>query len=267
MVFNLGVIGGGVMAEAIVSRLLQKKIYSANNIIISDPLPNRRQFWQDQYSVATTENNQEILDNSEIILLAIKPQILSKVVGDLTFNLNEKPLILSILAGVSLEKLGHSFPEYPIVRVMPNTPAMVGEAMTAISVNEKVSNSQLDCTMTLFSAIGSVIQVQEYLMDAVTGLSGSGPAFVAIMIEALADGGVASGLPRSIALQLATQTVLGTAELVKQKNLHPAILKDQVTSPGGTTIEGVAQLEKNGFRNAVICAVTSAYKRSQQLGG
>lgn len=264
--FNLGVIGGGVMAEAIVSRLLQKKIYLTNNIIISDPLPSRRQFWQEQYSVSTTENNQEILDNSEIILLAIKPQILSKVVADLTLNLDKKPLILSILAGVSLAKLGHSFPEYPIVRVMPNTPAMVGEAMTAISANEKVSNSQLDSTMTLFSAIGSVIQVQEYLMDAVTGLSGSGPAFVAIMIEALADGGVASGLPRSIALQLATQTVLGTAELVKQKNLHPAILKDQVTSPGGTTIEGVAQLEKNGFRNAIISAVTSAYKRSQELG-
>ncbi len=264
--FKLGVIGGGVMAEAIISRLLKEKIYSSSSIIVSDPQISRRQFWHDQYSVTTTEDNQHILDNCEILLLAIKPQIFENVVSSLNLNLHEKPLVLSILAGVSLEKLAHHFPEYPIVRVMPNTPAIVGEAMTAISPNEKVTSLQLDLTLSLFHSIGSVIQIQESLMDAVTGLSGSGPAFVALMIEALADGGVASGLPRSIALELATQTVLGTAQLVKHKNLHPAILKDQVTSPGGTTIAGVAQLEKNGFRHAVISAVTTAYKRSQELG-
>lgn len=264
--FKLGVIGGGVMAEAIVSRLLQKNIYSANSIIIGEPNLSRRQFWHDQYSVTTTEDNQHILDNCEILLLAIKPQIFSNVVSSLNLNIHQKPLILSILAGVSLDKLASYFSEYAIVRVMPNTPAIVGEAMTAISANEKVTSLQLDLTLSLFDAIGSVISIPESLMDAVTGLSGSGPAFVALMIEALADGGVASGLPRSIALELATQTVLGTAELVKQTNLHPAILKDQVTSPGGTTIAGVAQLEKNGFRHAVISAVTTAYKRSQELG-
>lgn len=264
--FKLGVIGGGVMAEAIISRLLQEKTYDSSSVIVSEPEISRRQFWQDQYSVATTEINQDIINNSEILLLAIKPQILPEVVSNLNLDIEKKPLVLSILAGVSLEKLADYFPEYPIVRVMPNTPAMVGEAMTAISPNHQVTSLQLDLTMSIFRAIGAVVQVQESLMDAVTGLSGSGPAFVALMIEALADGGVASGLPRSIALELATQTVLGTAQLVKQKNLHPAILKDQVTSPGGTTIAGVAQLEQNGFRHAVICAVTNAYKRSQELG-
>ncbi|BAQ66708.1 pyrroline-5-carboxylate reductase [Geminocystis sp. NIES-3709] len=266
MSFKLGIIGGGVMAEAIISRLLQNNIYSADSIIVSEPLSSRRQFWQDQYGVSTTGNNQDILDNSEVLLLAIKPQIFNLVISNLHFNSGQKPLILSILAGVSLAKLANGFPDFPIVRVMPNTPAMVGQAMTALSPNKMVTETQLNVTLSLFSAIGSVISVPEYLMDGVTGLSGSGPAFVALMIEALADGGVASGLPRSIALQLATQTVLGTAELIKQQNLHPAILKDQVTSPGGTTIAGVAQLEENGFRHAVISAVTAAYKRSQELG-
>ncbi|WP_373481157.1 pyrroline-5-carboxylate reductase [Geminocystis sp.] len=267
MSLKLGVIGGGVMAEAIISCLIEKNIYSSSDIIISEPSVNRRQFWQEKYGVITTAENQQILDNSDVIILGIKPQILSTVISNLTLNSQEKkPLIISILAGVSLDKLAQGFPQFPLVRVMPNTPAIVGEAMTAITPNNLVSENQLSLTLSLFKAIGSVIEIPEYLMDAVTGLSGSGPAFVALMIEALADGGVASGLPRVIALELATQTVLGTAQLVKQKNLHPALLKDQVTSPGGTTIAGVAQLEKNGFRNAIISAVTAAYKRSQELG-
>ncbi|MBL1210560.1 pyrroline-5-carboxylate reductase [Geminocystis sp. GBBB08] len=267
MSFKLGVIGGCVMAEAIISRLIKNNIYTPSQVFISEPSVDRRQFLQEKYSVITTEKNQEILDNSEIIILAIKPQIFSTVITDLTLNLGlKKPLIISILAGVSLAKLTQGFADFPIVRVMPNTPAIVGEGMTAVSPNNFVSESQLKVTLSIFAAIGSVIEVPEYLMDAVTGLSGSGPAFVALMIEALADGGVASGLPRAIALELATQTVLGTAQLVKQENLHPALLKDQVTSPGGTTIAGVAQLEKYGFRSAIISAVTTAYKKSQELG-
>lgn len=267
MSLKLGVIGGGIMAEAIISRLIQENIYHSSEIIVSEPSYQRRQFWEEKYSVNITEKNQEVLDNADMIILAIKPQIFSMVISDLSFHKDHKnPLILSILAGVSLDKLAQGFPQFPIIRVMPNTPALVGEGMTAISANNFVSETQLTLTLSIFKAIGSVIEIPEYLMDAVTGLSGSGPAFVALMIEALADGGVASGLPRAIALQLATQTVLGTAQLIKQKNLHPALLKDQVTSPGGTTIAGVAQLEKNGFRHAIISAVTAAYERSQQLG-
>ncbi|AFZ53629.1 pyrroline-5-carboxylate reductase [Cyanobacterium aponinum] len=266
MSFKLGVIGGGVMAEAIISRLLAQNIYIASEIIISDPALSRRQWWEEKYQVETTTDNQRVLDDSQVLLLAIKPQIFERVVEGLTINPHRHiPLILSILAGTSLSQLERAFASLPIIRVMPNTPALVGQGMSAIAPNGKVSESQLSLALSLFEAIGSVIQVPEYQMDAVTGLSGSGPAFVALMIEALADGGVASGLPRAIALELAVQTVLGTAELVKQKNLHPALLKDQVTSPGGTTIAGVAALEEKGFRSAVISAVKSAYLRSQEL--
>ena len=255
------------MAEAIVSRLLQQKIYNSSQVLISEPVVSRTQDWESNYQVSTTNDNQKVFAHSEVVLLAVKPQIFTAVASSLKINTQGNiPLILSILAGVTLEKLGQKFPQLPIVRVMPNTPALVGEGMSAIAPNHLVSEIQLQTAVSLFEAIGAVIQVAEYMMDAVTGLSGSGPAFVALMIEALADGGVASGLPRNIASQLAVQTVLGTAQLVKQENLHPALLKDQVTSPGGTTIAGVAQLEEKGFRSAVISAVKAAYQRSQELG-
>ena len=263
---KLGVIGGGVMAEAIVSRLLQQKIYNPQQVLISEPTTARCQYWHSEYQVNTTNDNQQVLDSCSVVLLAIKPQIFTVVTSSLTVNQEvNSPLILSILAGVPLEKLNQQFSQLPVIRVMPNTPALVGEGMSAIAVNNLVQESQLSTATRMLEAIGSVIQVPEYMMDGVTGLSGSGPAFVALMIEALADGGVASGLPRSIALKLAVQTVLGTAELVKQQNLHPAILKDQVTSPGGTTIAGVAMLEEKGFRSAVISAVKAAYQRSSEL--
>ena len=155
---------------------------------------------------------------------------------------------------------------FPVIRVMPNTPATVGAAMTAIASGTQVQSSHLTLATSLFEAVGEVVEVPESLMDGVTGLSGSGPAFVALMIEALSDGGVASGLPRAIATKLAIQTVLGTATLIKETGLHPGQLKDNVTSPGGTTIAGVAKLEEKGFRSAVIEAVKMAYRRSQELG-
>ncbi len=264
---KLGVIGAGVMAEAIISRLLQANIYSPSEIIISEPQTTRRDYWQTQYQVTTTANNSQVFADSEVVLLAIKPQIfplVSQELIDVKDHLN--PLILSILAGLPLNKLELTFSDLPIVRVMPNTPAIVGEGMTAISPNQNVSSEQLDLTKNIFQAIGEVVEVSESIMNAVTGLSGSGPAFVALMIESLADGGVKAGLPRAVAQKLAIQTVLGTAQLLKTQNLHPAQLKDQVTSPGGTTIAGVAQLEKQGFRSAVIEAVKAAYLRSQELG-
>ncbi|MGL5075796.1 MAG: pyrroline-5-carboxylate reductase, partial [Waterburya sp.] len=179
---------------------------------------------------------------------------------------NPKSTVISILAGVTLNKLEATFPEQPVIRVMPNTPATVGAGMTAIAPGTKATTQHIQQAKTIFTAVGEVVEVSESAMDAVTGLSGSGPAFVALAIEALADGGVASGLPRAIALQLAIQTVLGTATLIKETNIHPGVLKDQVTSPGGTTIAGVAKLESLGFRSALIEAVISATARSQELG-
>lgn len=264
---QFGVIGGGIMAEAIVSRLLQQKIYSPETILVSEPQLQRREFWQEQYQVAVTEDNNDVTVAQEVILLAIKPQILDAVIEKLSFSDNQQnaPLIISILAGVPLSRLELGFPGYPVVRVMPNTPATVGFGMSAIAIGSQVAESQLQTAQEIFTAVGQVVQVPDYLMDAVTGLSGSGPAYVALMVESLADGGVAAGLPRAIAQKLAIQTVLGTAKLLQESGLHPAEVKDRVSSPGGTTIAGVAELEKNGFRSGIIEAVKASYNRSRQL--
>jgi pyrroline-5-carboxylate reductase len=176
------------------------------------------------------------------------------------------PLVVSILAGVTLSNLEAAFGQLPVIRAMPNTPATVGAGITAITPGAYTHIKHLEIARKLFSAVGEVVEVPESQMDAVTGLSGSGPAYVAIMVEALADGGVAAGLPRAIANQLALQTVLGTAQLLHETKFHPAELKDRVTSPGGTTITGIAQLERSAFRSALIEAVKAATIRSQELG-
>ncbi len=255
------------MAEAIISRLLSKKLYQSHEVLVSEPNQQRREFFEKTYQVHTTENNQTVVESKEVLLLSIKPQVLDEVLTSLNVVGHSRPypLVVSILAGVSLIRLETGFPGYPILRVMPNAPAVVGAGMTVLSPGQMVKPNHLVLATTLFEAIGQVIQVPEYLMDAVTGLSGSGPAFVAMMIEALADGGVYAGLPRGTAIQLALQTVLGTVQLLQNTELHPAQLKDKVSSPGGTTIAGVTRLEKAGFRSAIIEAVQAAYQRSQQL--
>jgi pyrroline-5-carboxylate reductase len=261
----LGVIGGGVMAEAIVSCLITQKIYLAEQILVSEPQLQRRKFWQQQYQVQVTTDNSAVM-LAKTVILAIKPQILDSVATKLSIDERFLPLIISILAGVTLQRLESAFTGCPVVRVMPNTPATVGAAMSAIAIGENVTAEQIESVQQIFSAVGEIVTIPESLMDGVTGLSGSGPAYVAMMIEALADGGVAVGLPRAIAQQLAIQTVFGTAKLIQETNIHPAELKDRVSSPGGTTIAGVAALEKAGFRSAAIEAVKASSQRSQQLG-
>jgi pyrroline-5-carboxylate reductase len=264
---KLGIIGGGVMAEAILSRLITAHIYAADEILVSDPLPQRRDFLHQQYRVRVTFDNRATAE-AETLLLAIKPQVLDAVVATLVGETaRQKPsLIVSILAGVPLSRLEAAFPGQPVIRAMPNTPATVGAGISAIAPGKKVEDHHLSLARSIFEAVGQVVEVPESLMDAVTGLSGSGPAYVAIAIEALADGGVAAGLPRAVASKLALQTVLGTAKLIQESGLHPAELKDRVTSPGGTTIAGLTQLEKGGFRSALIEAVRAATQRSQELG-
>ncbi|MEN9869556.1 MAG: pyrroline-5-carboxylate reductase [Cyanobacteriota bacterium] len=260
----LSIIGGGVMAEAILSRLLVKQVFAANTVLVSEPSTERRDFLAQKYQVRVTADNQAAISNAQILLLAIKPQVFDLVVANITPNHNST--VISILAGVTINKLEQAFSQQPVIRVMPNTPATVGAGMTAIAPGTYAQIEHIEQAKSIFAAVGEVVEVPESSMDAVTGLSGSGPAFVALVIEALADGGVASGLPRAIALQLATQTVLGTATLVKDTGIHPGVLKDRVTSPGGTTIAGVAKLESLGFRSALIEAVKTATARSQELG-
>jgi pyrroline-5-carboxylate reductase len=266
---KFGLIGGGVMGEALLSRLINLSIYEPSSIIVSEPQPARQNFLAQEYGVAVTSDNSQVFTTSqEVVFLAVKPQVFSAIAQEIFpyIDHSHSPLVVSILAGVSLSQLEAGFPGLPVIRAMPNTPATVGAGVTAICAGGYTKGNHLDKARQLFAAVGEVVEVPESLMDAVTGLSGSGPAYVAIMVEALADGGVAAGLPRVIAQKLALQTVLGTAQLLQSTKMHPAELKDRVTSPGGTTIAGVAELEKAGFRSALIQAVKAATKRSQELG-
>ncbi|WP_414562937.1 MULTISPECIES: pyrroline-5-carboxylate reductase [unclassified Anabaena] len=269
MTIKFGLIGGGVMGEALLSRLIARGIYQPSAVIVSEPLKARQAFLQQQYGVTVTTDNSLVFQQaSEVVFLAVKPQVFSAIAQELADVLTKglSPLVISILAGVSLSQLEAAFPQLPVIRAMPNTPATVGAGITAMCLGAYTNAKHHKIAQQVFSAVGEVVEVSEVLMDAVTGLSGSGPAYVALMVEALADGGVAAGLPRGIAHQLALQTVLGTAKLLQDQKIHPAELKDRVTSPGGTTIAGIAQLEKAGFRSALIEAVKAAAWRSQELG-
>lgn len=264
---GLGVIGGGVMGEALISRLIEQAIYAPHDILVSDPQPERLAHLRDRYSIRGTSSNIAVMD-ANAVLLAVKPQVFDAVASELSVAQPQSPapLIISILAGTPLERLEEAFSGCPVVRAMPNTPATVGAGITAIAPGAQAEAEHLDAAERLFSAVGEVVRVPESLLDAVTGLSGSGPGYVAVIVEALADGGVAAGLPRAVALQLAIQTVRGTGELLATGDLHPAQLKDRVTSPGGTTIAGVAALERAGLRSALIEAVNAAFRRSRELG-
>jgi pyrroline-5-carboxylate reductase len=261
------------MGESLLSRLIAQQLYRCDEILVSEPQAPRRQVLVEKYGIEVTSDNRAAAAASDVLLLAIKPQVFDAVAAELAEEKGQEsraqeplPLVVSILAGVPLSQLEAAFSRQPVIRAMPNTPATVGAGITAIAPGKAVEPSHIERATAIFQAVGQVVEVPENLMDAVTGLSGSGPAYVAIMVEALADGGVAAGLPRAIASKLAISTVLGTAQLLQESQLHPAQLKDQVTSPGGTTIAGIAELERAGFRSALIAAVQAAYKRSQQLG-
>ena len=264
---KLGTIGGGVMGEALLSRLVAQRLYSPDEILVSDPSVQRREWLSQQYGLQVTDNNGLAASASDIVLLAVKPQVFAAVVRGLSEQGREKSsAIVSIMAGVTLSQLAEAFPQRPIIRAMPNTPATVAAGIAALAPGPYVQPHHLEQAKKIFQAVGEAIEVPENLMDAVTALSGSGPGYLAVAVEALIDGGVAVGLPRAIATKLALQTLHGTAQLLQETDLHPAQLKDRVTSPGGTTIAGIAALERCGFRSALIEAVRAAYARSRELG-
>ena len=273
MSIKLGMIGGGVMGEALLSRLIAQELYHPDDVLVSEPQASRREVLARQYGIKVTSDNRAAAAASDVLVLAIKPQVFEAVAknitegdGDASLAPEQRPVVVSILAGVSLNQLEAAFGRHPVIRAMPNTPATVGAGITAIAPGKAVKPIHMEQASAIFQAVGEVVEVPELLMDAVTGLSGSGPAYVAILIEALADGGVAAGLPRAIASSLALSTVLGTAQLLQETGMHPAQLKDRVTSPGGTTIAGLTELERAGFRSALINAVLAAKERSEQLG-
>lgn len=255
------------MGEALISRLISLDTVSAGEIVVGDPSPARRQFLIDTYGIKATQNNSEALTSADVVLVAVKPQIFNEIAPVLTEVCDQQSsLLLSIMAGIPIASLEAAVPPWPVIRAMPNTPATVGAGVTAIAPGQLATNDHLNQARSIFQAVGEVVEVPETLINAVTGLSGSGPGYIALVIEALADGGVAAGLPRAIALQLAIQTVKGTATLLEETDLHPAVLKDRVTSPGGTTIAGIAELESAGLRSAFIEAVQTACDRAEALG-
>ncbi|MGQ9865793.1 MAG: pyrroline-5-carboxylate reductase [Pseudanabaenaceae cyanobacterium] len=265
MTENIGIVGGGVMGEALLAGLLAQEVALPSTVVVSEPSAARRDVLRERYGVTVTEDNGEALAQG-VVLLAVKPQVW---VGGALREASQtcQGLVLSIMAGVSLAGLAAQLPQAAgLVRAMPNTPAQVGAGITAIAWGRGDTAANRAIAQRVLGAVGAVVEVAETDLDAVTGLSGSGPAYVAVMIEALADGGVAAGLSRAIAQQLALATVLGTAQLLQAQELHPAVLKDRVASPGGTTIAGLGVLEARAVRAALREAVVAAAQRSQELG-
>ena len=262
-----GFIGGGNMAEAIIRGMIAGGA-PAGSIFVADPAPERRSYLADSFKINVSADNSEVVSNCGSIFLAIKPQVAAWVCTGLKSVMTEDKLLISIMAGVPCRSVeGHFGGKQRVVRVMPNTPALVLEGAAAISAGSFATNEDMDAVERIFRLTGSCCRVDEKLMDAVTGLSGSGPAYVLAFIEALADGGVKNGLTREAALNLASQTVLGTAKLMIETGEHPAMLRDKVTSPGGTTIAGLHALEKGSFRATVINAVDASAARSKELAG
>jgi pyrroline-5-carboxylate reductase len=264
---KIAFVGSGNMAEALVKGLVAAGLAEPGEIVCADPRAERREELEKRYRVATTGDNPAAVAGADLVILSVKPQIMDVILDEIAGSIDPRKLVISIAAGVTTaaiaRKLGAGV---RIVRTMPNTPALVGAGATALARGAHATEEDLALAFTLFEAVGTAVVVEEHLLDAVTGLSGSGPAFVFLAIEALADGGVKVGLPRAVALSLAAQTVVGAGALVLETGEHPGRLKDQVTSPGGTTIAGVHALEAAGFRAALISAVEAATRRSKELG-
>jgi pyrroline-5-carboxylate reductase len=254
------------MAEAIIRGLVTGQVCRPDALCATDPVPARCDRLKSQFGVRVGSDNRKAVAWAEVVILAVKPQSFPEVLKEIGADLSHK-MVISIAAGVTIRAINEQAPVAKrVVRAMPNTPAVVREGMTALAFSGECSAKDQQVARTIFEAVGRVIPVEERLMDAVTGLSGSGPAYVFQAIEALADGGVKMGLPRQTAELLAAQTMLGAAKMVLELGEHPAKLKDRVASPGGTTIAGLHQLEQGGFRATLMGAVEAATKRSQELG-
>lgn len=258
-------IGAGKMASAIAGGIVGGGLFPSEQLAAFDVSPQAAESFTAATGVQCIKDVTEGLASAENVLIAVKPQYLASALAPLEGKFGGK-LIISIAAGVTLDTLQEMTGSSKIVRVMPNTPALVGKGAAAFAGTADVSAAELSFVEMIFNAVGIGLQVQEKLLDAVTGLSGSGPAYVFEFIQALADGGVAEGLPRETALCLAAQTVLGSAAMVLETQLHPAVLKDQVTSPGGTTARGLEKLAERGFSGTLIQAVRAASARSAELG-
>ena len=263
---SLSFIGAGNMAEAMIRGLLRGKVFAPGDVVASGPRAERMRELGDAYGIRTTTSNREAA-SARIVVLSVKPQILSSVLEEIAGAIDPEALVISIAAGVPVAAIQSRLAGGTrVVRAMPNTPALVDAAATAIAGGEHARASDLDDAKKIFDSIGITVILDESLLDAVTGLSGSGPAYVFLILEALSDAGVKVGLSRRTAQLLAAQTVLGSAKLLIETNEHPGRLKDMVTSPGGTAITGLHTLEHGGVRTTLMNAVEAATRRSRELG-
>ena len=264
---KVGFVGAGNMGEALIRGLVESNVVPADQIFIADVRADRVRQLAKQYGLHVVAGNAPLVKDVDVVILAVKPQIMAAVLREAKPALTSHPLLISLAAGVSTTTITSVVGAYPrLIRVMPNTPALVLQGATAIARTPGLAQDDLDTAQEIFAAVGRVVVLDEEQMDAVTGLSGSGPAYVALVIESLADGGVKMGLDRATAMTLATQTVLGAAKLLAETGMHPGALKDMVSSPGGTTIAGIAALEEGGVRTTFIRAVERATQRSRELG-
>ena len=264
---TIGFLGAGKMATALAKGFVQAGLVTGKQIIASDLYEGARAAFAQEVGAKVTASNADVVKFAQILILAVKPDQVAGVLAEIRASFTPDHLLVSIAAGVPLAKLEAGLSaNAKIVRVMPNTPALVGASASAYAPGKTATPADAALVQKLLSAVGVAYPVKESLLDAVTGLSGSGPAYVYLFIEALSDGGVAAGLPRDVATKLAAQTVLGAAKMVLETGQHPGALKDQVTSPGGTTIEGLHELEKGRLRGTVMSAVRAATEKSKKLG-
>lgn len=263
---KIGFIGCGNMARAMIGGILGKGAVTSREVMASDLSEQALAFAQNELGISAEKDNKKVAGWADILVLAVKPQFIAEMIQGIKDTVKEDTIIVSLAPGKTLDWLTGQFGrKLKLIRTMPNTPAMVGEGMTALCSGETVSSEELETVRTLFQSFGRAEVVPEKLMDAVVGVSGSSPAFVFLFLEALADAAVAEGMPRKQAYEFAAQTVLGSAKLMLETGKHPGELKDMVCSPGGTTIEGVAELEDGAFRSTVIRAVRAAAERSREL--
>ncbi|HWE60270.1 MAG TPA: pyrroline-5-carboxylate reductase [Chloroflexota bacterium] len=264
---KIGIVGAGTMAEAIIKGLLGKELCGPELLVASAPREERRTFLQYEYGIRTVRENVDAIDGASTVILCVKPQTAATVLPELRAALQPQQALVSIAAGVTLETLARGSDHQAVLRAMPNTPCLVGEGMTVWVASEATSERHLEEMRMIFGALGRQMQVSnESFLNMATSISGSGPSYLFLLMEAMTDAGVQIGLPRYMAEELVTQTVLGAARLAQETGRHPAALKNAVTSPGGTAAQALYHLEKGGLRSTMAEAVLAAYHRAQSLG-
>jgi len=267
MTSTIGFIGGGNMASALIGGLIKNELFTPEHIIASAASEKTVSKLKTQFGIQTTLSNSQVVNTSDIVVLAVKPYMIFKVIEQIKPHLKPNQLIISIASGIKLEKLIHEMPTQKVYRAMPNTPAAVNLGMTSICTKLPEDDSTRQIVSDIFNAIGRVAWIDESLIHAAIAVHGSSPAYAYIMMEAMADAAVLEGMPRDKAYIMAAQSLLGAAQMVLTTGLHPGVLKDQVTSPGGNTIKAIAVLEQDGFRSSIIRSMQAAADKSREMEG